>query len=281
MKYIDALFGTLIAFVVFIIAVIFIPIVAPISGTETILTIATFLFAILAGFYISRLNSRYDSMRNLVATEDSYFLSLWQSSKLYGEKISNRFADLIDKYYILAFDFSLSNYNYKGNLMYFLKMWDEILELKKYRTESSHQTLVAQITEIEKCRKSAAAIASEKLNTGHWAVLIFLSVIILYSIFSIRNISFYSQVITVLLSTVLILILLIIRDLQNLMLEGKPLLEESGHEIQELISRPRYYNQFFLKRGISIIPKNIKVYRLGLHKPGSQKLEIKLITDNR
>ena len=56
----------------------------------------------------------------------------------------------------------------------------------------------------------------------------------------------YSRVVTVLLSTVLVLVLLMLRDLQNLMHGGQNLLEESGQEVFEIIGKPRYYNKKYV-----------------------------------
>lgn len=277
MKYIDAVEGALYSFVVFLFAVIFIPIIKPLDHIDIILTISTFLFAILAGFFISRLGSRYDQIRILVSTEDANFLSLYKNSQLYGEEFAGKMRDLIDEYYISAYDFSLSSYSYKQNAKYFIKMWDEVIKNKKYRGESVFQGIATSLSAIEISRNSASTISKEKLNAGHWVILFFLTAIILFSIFCLRGNDLYYQIITVMFSTVLIMVLLIIRDLQNLMLGDQSLLEESGQEVLEFIGKPRYYNKYFIDRDISKIPNSVKEYRLGLHKPGSEEKNIKLI----
>jgi hypothetical protein len=84
-------------------------------------------------------------------------------------------------------------------------------------------------------------------------------------------------VIVVLFSTALVLVLLLIRDLQNLMLGGNSLLEESGQEVFEMIGKTRYYNKYFVNKGISRLPASVKEYRLGMHRPGAEKLEIRTV----
>ena len=71
MKYMDATRGTVVALVIFTLAAYFIPSGGSSNEVELILTISTFLFAILVGFYLSRLNNRYDKMRELIAAEDA------------------------------------------------------------------------------------------------------------------------------------------------------------------------------------------------------------------
>lgn len=276
LKYIDAVKGATFAFIIFIIAVIYLPGVGPSEEVENILTISTFLFAILAGFFISRLSTRFNEIRKLVGEEDALFLSFYKTSQIYGKDFTNKIRELIDKYYVVCYD-GIVGFQYKPTVKYFLQMWDELLKLKKYRKESSYQTLLDNLNDLEKTRNLSSVTYEEKLGAGQWIILIFLAGIILFSIFYLKTDALYSRVITVLLSTVLVLVLLIARDLQNLMLGGKPLLEESGQEVFEFIGKPRYYNQFLLKKGRSTIPKNVKVYRLGMHKPGADKFEIKLV----
>ncbi len=66
MGYIHAIKGTVIALVVFGVLAWFVgDLQRESEGIEVILTISTFLFAILAGFFISRLNDRYNNIKYL------------------------------------------------------------------------------------------------------------------------------------------------------------------------------------------------------------------------
>lgn len=275
MKYIDAVEGSIIAIIVFSIVVVLLPGIGPSSEVEIILTISTFLFAILAGFFITRSNSRYNGIVELVAEEDATMLSIYKTAQQIGKKFSDSIREIIDKYYIIAYDFELYNYPYKLTEKYFLKIWDELKKIKKKGI--AYEKMIEELSELEKNRNKAEALSSEKLGRGQWLILIFLAGIILFSIFYLKVPQLYSQIITVLLSTVLILVLLIIRDLQNIMLGGTCLLGESGQETLEFIGKPRYYHKSFLDRGVNRVPKFVKEYRLGTHKPGSEKFEIKFI----
>jgi len=110
MKYIDAIKGSIISIFVLAPLSMFIQGFGSTPIIETILTISTFLFAILAGFYISRLNSRYSDIRELISNEDAYFYSLFNTSKIYGKIFTGKIADIIDKYYIVSFENELDNY---------------------------------------------------------------------------------------------------------------------------------------------------------------------------
>lgn len=281
MKYIDALKGTLIAVILFSLVSFLIPSFQQIEGIEVILSITTFLFAIIAGFFISRLNTRYDGIRELVAQEDAYMLAFYKTSEIFGDQFSKKIRELIDQYYIINYDHALSNYAYKETAPYYFKMWGAVKKIKKREPQSAFQVLVGQLTEVEKLRNSASNLAVERMSAGQWVILIALAIIILLSLFAFQTPTFYSHLVTILLSSSLVLILLIIRDLENLMFTGKGLLEESGQEVLEYIGKPRYYNEYFIKLGVSKIPKHIKTYRLGKHTPGSTDFNIQVIRQGK
>ena len=269
MKYLHAIKGSAIVFVILVGLVFLLPGRGPDNKVELMLTVATFLFSILAGFFMSRLNSRYNEVRELLAIEDARWLSLYKMSRFYGRNISEGLSDLIDKYYIIIFDFEIGEY-YKRSARYFLAVYDELEKYKEYRADSTFAGLLDHLTVIEEQRNRSSELAREKLTKGQWSVLLFLYCIIAFSLFYLKVPELYSQIITVLLLTALALVLLLIRDLQNLRLLGKMVMVESGQEVLEFIGRMRYYNQRFLKNGSIDIPKYVKKYRLGLHRPGEE-----------
>ncbi|MBI2589823.1 hypothetical protein HYW32_02275 [Candidatus Berkelbacteria bacterium] len=279
MKYIDAVTGSIISALFFGVLAIYIHGVGSTSIVETILTISSFLFAIFSGFFISRLNDRYSTMRSLVSDEDAYFFSLFKMAKVFGEPFANKISDAIDDYYIASFEGDLNNYDYayKGTMLQFNNIYDVIYGLKAHSVSSTYANMFATLQSIEEVRNKNSTIAKEKLTNGQWIVLISLVAIILFCLFYISTNQLFFQLLIVMLSAMLVLVLLTIRDLQYLRLGGKiiPVLE-SGQELLESIGKLRYYKEQWLESGTVEIPNNIKKYRLGLHSPG-EKARIKVI----
>jgi len=279
--YINATKGAAVSFVVFCLAAFLLPEPQQNNGYELVLTISTFLFAIIAGFFISRLNSRFDAIRTIIGEGDGEYLALYKMSQLISPRFSERIRKILSDFYIVAYDFALSDYNrtYKASKKYYMKFWSELKKLKKSEKDNVyHEKVVDLIVESEKRRNVTSSLASEKLTIGQWAVLIILSVIIVFCIFSLKTTELSSKVLAILLSTVLVLVLLLMRDLQNLILGNSELLEESGQEMFEDLGELRYYQAKHLKSGLSSVPKHIKKFRLGLHEPGAEEFNIKIIT---
>lgn len=277
MVYINAMRGSLLALSVFILLVLFLPVQPAPDQVTVVLTVSTFLFAILAGLFITRLNSRYINLRDLVALEDASFLALYKTSTCINKQFSNKIRDIIDRYYIRALEIEFGFW-YKQTAKQFLALYEEIgkLNIKNFRQQGALDEIFDLLTQLEEVRNKTVTVAQEKLTKGQWSVLIFLALIMIISIFSLKVNEFYSQLTTVLLSTIMALVLLIIRDLQKLRLFTSELLVESGEEVLEYIGKLRYYNQTHIKNGDIKIPEYVKKYRLGLHEPG-EKIRLKTV----
>jgi len=277
-KYIDAEKGSAVAFILFALATVAIPGHGSSHDVELILTVSSFLFAILAGFYISRQSKRFDSLRQFVALQDANWVSVFKTAEIIGKDFANRIADRIDAYYIVWFDFNIGAEAYKHTS----KLLDDVYsELRTHtgiaddNTDSVYDEMAMFLAEIEKNRNQESVLSREKMTAGQWTVLLILTGIIVFSLYYLMVPALYSKVITVLHSTVLVLVILMLRDLQNLMHGGEMQLDESGQEVFEVIGKPRYYNKKYLDSGVSVVPEHVKEYRLGLHVPG-EKVDIKL-----
>jgi hypothetical protein len=268
--YTDAIKGSLLASVPLSLAAIFVPGIGASNELQVVITVSTFLFAILVGFYISRLNSRYDQIRELVAVEDALWLLFFKTSQFFGKVFQDTVREHIDEYYRIAYDFDVGTY-YKHNAAAFLKVFDAMLSvtpLAGNRTDGMFSDMLMVLGRIEESRNKSSVLVAEKLTVGQWATIIALAIIILFSIFLMKTDHLYSEVTSVLMGGVLVLILLTMRDLQNLRLWGKTVAEESGEEMFDLIGKLRYYNKLYIDQGVVSIPKSVSTYRLGLHGPG-------------
>ncbi len=279
MRYISAIKGAMISLVIFLAFIYGVQdsVFLPFAGVDTILTVSTFFYAVLAGFYIARLSGRYDEIRRLVADEDAAHLTLYKTSQIIDSAFAKRVSTILDAYYIVSYDHALSEYSYKQSAKYYLALWEEAKKMRTTKHQSVFQNFLSTLSQVEKDRNSVSAVAAEKLSSGQWGILLVLSGIIIVSLFNLMQPEWYSWISTALFSTVVVLVLLTIRDLQNLMIGGKSLLEESGQEVLEFLGKKRYYHVDFVRAGISTIPAFVKEARIGFHPRGSDEFEIKLV----
>lgn len=280
MKYISSTKGSLIALVILTILAFILPIQEPIDSLDSVLMVTTFLFAILVGFDLSRLYFRYTNVRQNIAEEDARLLSFYAKSKIYGKAFSDRVKILMDQYYINALDFGIwksEGYYYKLTAKYFLGLYKAMERIKKHCHEGTYESMLDDLSYAEAARNKSSVFIYSQISLKKQYFLFILSFIILSCLFfNIRGIELYSKIITILLSSSLVSIILILRDLNNFMLQAKGVVVESRQEVLEFMDKPRYYNKLNIKRGYISIPKEVRVYRLGLHKPG-EKQKIKIV----
>lgn len=280
MQYIDAIKGTAFAFVVFVFLTLVIPeLQVDSTQAQIILTVSTFLFAIIAGFFLTRVSTRYDKIRELVATEDALWLSFYKSARYFGKTFTKKVGTILDIYYRTAYDWDIGIY-YKPTAQYVHALYEELQKVKIEKDPKAlaiFSFMVETLSDLEESRNNCAVITQERLSKGQWIVLFFLSTIILISTFALNTNALFSQITTVLLSTILIMVLLLIRDLSNFRLGGYLMVEESGEEVFEFMGQLRYYNQKYIDEGTVVIPPFVKKYRVGLHAPGEKSI-IKIIT---
>jgi hypothetical protein len=280
MKYINSTKGSLIVLVIITLLSVFLPQSNAEFDFKTVLTIATFLFAILAGFDLSRMYSRYTNVRQSIAEEDARLLSFYAKSKIYGQPFSNRIKKIIDEYCINFLDYGIwksEGYYYKPTSAQFLQLYSEMEKIKKYRHEGTFESMLDDLSYLEAARNRASVFIYAQMTLKRQYFLFLLTLIILLSLFvGIRAENIYSQIITISLSTSLILILLLLRDANNFMIQPKGMGIESKQEVLEFMGLSRYYNKLNQKRGFLFIPEQKKKYRLGTHRPGEKRI-IKII----
>lgn len=270
-KYVGAVTGSLIAFVCFSLLAVYSPLGSSAIDVEVFLTVSTFLFAILVGFFISRLNKRFDQIREYVSDEDALWLSFYKTSEFFGKRFSDEIREHIDKYTMLQID-NEGLYHYKTSARRFFSVYESLKLIKNKQKSPVFKSLLDYLKSIEEARNRISILLLERLSYGQWAVLYGLAVIIIFSLFQLRTDALYSQGLTITLCTVLVLILLLMRDLQNFRLGGKMLGIESSQEVFDFIGKKRYYSRKMINRGMVRIPKHIKTYRVGSYHKGKRKI---------
>lgn len=275
-RYISALEVTSIALVIFILMSIALPrMEGNAEEAERILTVSTFLFAILIGFYITRLNARYDAVASLIGKEDALWLSAYRMLGLVGVKEQKKVANAIDAYYLTVFDYEPGS-AYKQSIKEFEEVYKEVNQIKKKMTDDQLSDIMSILTNIEETRNLSSQTAREHLRLDQWIVVSVLGFIIVTCLFYLKGSGFFSPAVTVMLSTILTLIVFLMRDLEQFRISGELVAEESGEEVFECMGKPRYYSVKYLYS--DPLKEGYSCYRLGITNPKTGEKTVKLIT---
>lgn len=102
----------------------------------------------------------------------------------------------------------------------------------------------------------------DKLNKMEWIVVLFLSVILVFSIFAVRTSDLSSLFLSGTLISTVIILLLILRDLNDLSFGEEMVSFEPYETIFDVVGKPRFYFKRDIETGRVVPPKGIK-YRVG------------------
>lgn len=261
-----------VALVFFILVALALPEPDKLSSVGVLFGAVTFVFATMSGFFLTRLNHRFDTVRNEISAEDADFLSLYYYSRVIGGKVHEHVRKTIDEYYLTVFEYAISRYHlptrdeYQALYEIFKKNEPETSDGRIY---AIYQNIASLLTDIERHRNIIARAGEERLTASMWAIVMILALMVIVSIFLLRDGTLFFDLAAVLLSTTVVVIVALMRDLERFRLGGVPLAAESGYEMFEAMGLPRYVPEDKLKSGKVRIPRGIEKIRVGRIDPAS------------
>ncbi len=254
-----------IVIVVSFLSAFFIPIQKQVSdGINAILGIVGLLFAILVGFFITDLWSRFQRIRENVAVEVSGLQTYYLFVQILGKSLRHRKwaknqQKLIDKYIKEFFYIEWGDYGKIDS--YFNAIIESLQDVKKLKTNKETETytnFLPLLNEVTTAREKLFMYGKDKLNKMEWIVVLFLSVILVFSIFAIRTSDLSSLFLSGTLVSTVVILLLILRDLNDLSFGEEMVSFEPYETIFDVIGKPRFYLKKDIKNGRVIPPKGIK-----------------------
>ena len=245
---------------------------------NTILTVVAFLFGIIAGFYIVVTTTDYNSVKSILATETAGWISLHQNVLIYDKKIAEKLALLIDAYIRRAFDFEIIDYAKSTN--------DEFEPIKELVRELSFKEKLSPIyekirnimdDEIITSRQQLTVLGAKTLSVFQWAILLALASIFTFSLYGLRTGELFFDIVTVAISSSIILVLLLIRDLDLYIWNEKTFGYDIFENVLKSIGELPYYPTESIEQGR--VQPHDKEYRIGTYinfpKSIDRKIEVK------
>ena len=243
----------------------------------TILTIVAFLFGIIAGFYIVVTTTDYNSVKNILASETAGWISLHQNVLIYNKQFANKLSLLIDKYLIQAFDPEIIDYAKLTNAEFEnVKTFVTGLPYKE-NLSSVHQNIRNNMDSIITARQQLTVLGTKALSSFQWTILSALAGLFIFSFYGLRTGELFFNVVTVVISSSVVLILLLIRDLDLYIWNEKTFGFDIFQNVFKSIGQLPYYPAESIDSG-RVSPQE-KEYRLGRYidfpKSNERKIEIK------
>ncbi|MBI4433599.1 hypothetical protein HY632_02420 [Candidatus Uhrbacteria bacterium] len=241
--------------------------VAPLGFVDSdsaaiLLTVGTFLFGIIGGFYIYVTSSDYVQTKGLIAVETAFWKSLFQSVSMYYAPAIPGFRKQLDVYLRRSLDFEILDY-VRGSRREFEATVAMIRALPYIPERGSiHQVILTELDTITTARQQLLVLGTKTLTAFSWTVLGSLALLVVASLYGSRTGEWFPDVAAVLVTSALVLILLIIRDLDTYRWNERTFCFEIEEDLFRSIGMPPYYPEEAVRSG-RVSPPDCR-YRVGV-----------------
>jgi len=159
---------------------------------KVFLTIATFLFAIFAGFFISRQGARYSSIREKIATFDGNMSTIYRVSGHLGTDAQAQVGEIIKAHYKKILESKSWDYHFTHKSSTLTSLHGFLEKTIGSKTLVSLQNMaLAQIfgslRDAQLVRKNMVALYQERIPRFQWVLISFLATILLLVLLSIPS----------------------------------------------------------------------------------------------
>ena len=213
---------------------------------ENSITFIGILFGIIVGFFIADLYSRYQGIRINAAADSSclstfYFfatiLAKETKNKKWLDRVEKRIEKYIHKFMPLPWE------KYSETEKEFTELGKSLQELK-YSGEKANETysnILNVYNQHSTVRENLVMFGKDKLSWGEWLTVLFLGGLLLASLFYIKDSSLTSIIFTGAITSAVLILFIVLRDLNNLNFGENAVSIEPYERVLDAIGRPRYY----------------------------------------
>jgi len=213
--------------------------------------------------------SRASNLRDSLAKETGKIVSLFKFSKFFGETFNKKIIERIDGYTIAT----LRNYNhYEAGREFIYEIYEDLRNLTiTNETQRVYlSSFLSTLNDLESMHEKIEALTSEKMLLAMKLANYVLAGLLISLLFLNRG-NIFTDVLFVVVSTVIIFILLIIEDYESLSIGDYTTNISNSEQIFDLIGKERYYPYSILgKVGL----EKGRIYRIGIYDSKSKEEKI-------
>jgi len=238
------------------------------------ISVSTFLFGFLISISFSMLLSRSSSLKSALAGETGRIISLYLLSKHLGKSLKEKLEVLFDSYTINT----LREYkDYSIGRETFYNVYENI-KLAEIKTEFQKQTFnsfMYILGEWEVLRENLEYLTKKRALLWSLKCSNYLLGFIVIALLFLNRSDLFTNILFIILSTVIIFVLLIIEDYDELRIGDYTANISNSEQIFDLMGKDRYYPFDILGR---VRLENGKKYRIGIYDSSTKREKIVLMT---
>lgn len=218
------------------------------EAIQNSITFIGILFGIIVGFFITDLYTRYQGIRSNAAADSSALTTYWTFASIIGESPKQKkwlesVRDAINKYVIKFMPLPWDRY---AETEPEFTAYTDTLKALKYNTDKENETysnMLAVANGHSDAREKLVMYGRDKLSWGEWLVVLFLGILLLGTIFYVKDTSFVSSAFTAAITAAILILLFVLNDLNNLNFGESAISIEPYERVFDAIEKPRYFKK--------------------------------------
>ena len=213
-----------------------------IQSQEIFLTVSTFLFAIFAGFFMSRQGRRYSAIREHIAQFDGAMSFVYRSSGHISKQLQKQIGSIIKKHYLRETKAHTWDYNFMHKTT---TLTDIHIALEKAANNKKLLSLknlalsriLAAMAQMQTSRKSLVSLHQERIPFFQWLLLYILAFILLVTVSVIPSqFVAISALLKGAFASATIFVLFLLHKFDRLSFFENTIGERSAHDVLEIIA---------------------------------------------
>lgn len=212
------------------------------------LTFIGILFAILIGFFITDLYTRYVYIRQNAAADSSslstfYFLSTLLADETGDKEWLDRVKGRVKNYVHVFMPLPWEKYSDTERVFSELGESLKEVEIKSPKSIETYRTALSVYAQHSTSRESLTMFGRDKLSLGEWLTLYVLGGLLLISLMFTKDETLISTLFTGGITSAVVILFILLRDLNNLNFGENAVSIEPYERVLDIIGEDRYYSQ--------------------------------------
>lgn len=206
-------------------------------------TLATFLFSIFTGFFISNQNGRYGKIRDILSQFDGKLSSIYRAGMHLGEDFHKKIGEIIKNHYEVIIQKNSWDYNFVNKsstitslhlvLQNFCDNKEKISEIEK----QALGRITSALSDLQPLRKQIVALREERIPFFQWVLVVLFGLSLLITVFSLPSFGFLiGSILKGAFTVSIISVLIILKSFDNLSFFEGRIGEHSARDVLDIIS---------------------------------------------
>jgi len=208
------------------------------SVDTVFLTISTFLFAILTGFFIARQSTRYSRIREEIANFDGNISSIYRTFGHLGQEAQSKVARIIGNHYKPIIENNQWDYHFTHKTTTFTDIHEELENAINDKTVVGILSgITLSLRDNQLIRKKLVALHKERMPKFQWFLVYVLSIILLITLSMLPSQGiFLNTILKSIFAVIIITFIILLHQLDKLKLFEGIIGENSAQDVLDILA---------------------------------------------